>query len=84
MCRTCSETTLLVFPRGGSNDNSFNPNRFINHEKSKKHKEMVALIKAHMEEEDRKTMGEEGEVEEVVEADLNGAETLEMDNEPQR
>ena len=21
LCRTCSETTLLVFPRGGSNDN---------------------------------------------------------------
>ena len=22
LCRTCSETTLLVFPRGGSNDSS--------------------------------------------------------------
>ena len=23
LCQTCSETTLLVFPRGGSNDNNF-------------------------------------------------------------
>ena len=67
----------------------FDSNRFINHEKSKKHKEMVALIKAHMEEEDaehRRAMGEEGEGEigVVEEADMNGAEIHETDNEPQR
>ena len=36
LCRTCSETTLLVFPRGGSNifpiipENSDNSSHFIN------------------------------------------------------
>lgn len=62
---------------------------FINHERSKKHKEMVALIKAHMEEEDaehRRAIGEEGEGEtgDVEEFDINGAATHETDNEPQR
>ena len=63
--------------------------RFINHEKSKKHKEFVAIIKAHMEEEEaehRKTLGDDGsgEPEDPVEEDEIEEDTPGVNNEPQK
>ena len=72
--------------------------RFINHEKSKKHKEFVAIIKAHMEEEEaehKKTLGDDGsgetlgdrgsgEPDDPVKEDEIEEDTLDINNEPQK
>lgn len=57
---------------------------FKNHEKSKKHKELVAIIKAHMAEEEAELLEEEGGGNDRLTAELMEEVEVEENEAPQR